>query len=86
MILGGMLACDGKPDFIDSRVDTFEHHGVFRDYLDIVQMKRPLELLDRYKIDHVLFHEQTPLAYLRERAPGWKVILHDGSYVLIERR
>lgn len=84
--LGGMLAFDGKPDFIDSRVDTFEHHGVFADYIDIVRIKRPLELLDRYKIDHVLFQEKTPLVYVLEHSPAWKVSSRDGSYVLMERR
>lgn len=84
--IGGKLAFEGKPDFMDSRVDTFEHHGVFQDYLDIARIKRPLELLDRYKIDHVLFQEQSPLVYLLERTPGWKVTLREGTYVLLARR
>jgi hypothetical protein len=83
--LGGMLTFQGKADFIDSRVDTFEHHGVFRDYLDLIQIRNPLELLNKYKIDHVLFEEQAPLVFVLERTTGWRVALRDGKFVLLER-
>jgi hypothetical protein len=69
--VGGVMAFS-KSSYIDSRLDTFEHHGVLGDYIDTMRIKRPLELLDRYHIDHVLFPEHTPLVYLLERQSGWR--------------
>ena len=87
--LGGIMAFDSKASYIDSRLDTFEHHGVLKDYLEAMRIQQPLEVLDRYGIDHVLFPEHTPLAYLLERMPGWRVEKREGEgsdfYVLLER-
>jgi hypothetical protein len=87
--LGGVMAFDSKSSYIDSRLDTFEHHGVLKDYLEAMRIQQPLEVLDRYGIDHVLFPEHTPLAYLLERMPGWRVEKREGEgsdfYILLER-
>ncbi len=87
--LGGYMAFTSKLDYIDSRLDTFEHHGILKDYIDVIQINQPLAVLDRYRIDHVLFLESTPLTYLLERADGWHVVQHEGSgkneYVLLVR-
>jgi hypothetical protein len=87
--LGGVMAFESKSSYIDSRLDTFEHHGVLKDYLEAMRIQQPLEVLDRYGIDHVLFPEHTPLAYLLERMPGWRVEKREGEgsdfYVLLER-
>jgi hypothetical protein len=54
-----------------------------------MRIQQPLEVLDRYGIDHVLFPEHTPLAYLLERMPGWRVEKREGAgddtYVLFGR-
>jgi hypothetical protein len=87
--LGGVMAFEHTPTFIDSRMDTFEHHGVFKDYLDIVQIKQPLEILAGDRLDHVLFPDDTPLVYLLERTPGWHIVSREGQgshrYVLLAR-
>ena len=87
--LGGVMAFESKSSYIDSRLDTFEHHGVLKDYLEAMRIQQPLEVLDRYGIDHVLFPEHTPLAYLLERMPGWRVEKREGEgsdfYILLER-
>lgn len=87
--LGGMMAFQSKPDFIDSRFDTFEHHGVMQDYLRIMQVDRPLPLLEGYGIDHVLVRDVQPLASLLQTMPGWHLEMKEkaweGSYVLYAR-
>ncbi|HZB89329.1 MAG TPA: hypothetical protein VE291_11760 [Terracidiphilus sp.] len=86
---GGPMDFESKPAFIDSRFDTFEHHGVMKDYLDIIQIKDSIRVLDRYRIDHVLIQEHQALAYLLEHSTGWRVVQSggegEGSWVLIAR-
>ena len=72
--IGGRMAFDSKPTFIDSRFDVFEHHGVLASYLQAMYMVRPLEVLDQYKIDHVLVTDSTPLAYLLKHTEGWTTV------------
>ncbi len=83
--LGGRLAYRGHKDFVDSRVDIFEHQGVFADYLDVLNVKRPLEVLDKYKIDHILFEQATPFVYVLEHAGGWHIVQREAKWVLLER-
>ena len=87
--LGGMMAFESRPSFIDSRLDTFEHHGVLQDYLGAMNQVGPLQILDRYKIDHVLVLQEQPIAYLLERTPGWTIARREqttgGEFVLLSR-
>jgi hypothetical protein len=87
--LGGVMALESKPDYIDARMDTFEHHGVVAKYMEAIQIVRPLEVLQEDGIDHVLFAAHTPLIYTLERTPGWAVVTREGrgddSYVLMAR-
>lgn len=77
--VAGMMDFDSKPVFMDSRNDVFEHHGVFQDFLAITNLGDPLRLLDAYRIDHVLIHANTPLAYLLERTKGWRIETSEGT-------
>jgi hypothetical protein len=77
--IGGMMDFQSKPTFIDTRWDTFEHHGVMNDYLDIFRTQDPLRVLDRYRIDHALIRKEAPLAYVLERTAGWSVLRMEGS-------
>jgi hypothetical protein len=87
--LGGMMAFESRPSFIDSRLDTFEHHGVLQDYLGAMNQVGPLQVLDRYKIDHVFVLQEQPIAYLLERTPGWTIARREqttgGEFVLLSR-
>lgn len=74
------------PVFIDSRVDIFEHHGVFKDYIDLTQLRGSLKILDKYDIRYVLFSRNAPLSYLLEHAAGWRIDYRDKTTVLFERR
>jgi hypothetical protein len=86
---GGMMALESKPHFFDTRDDTFEKHGVMQDLLSIMSLRQPLELLDKYRIDHALTHANSALAYLLERTPGWRIEKAEGTgndaYLLFAR-
>jgi hypothetical protein len=87
--LGGIMDLEGKPTFLDSRFDTFEHHGVFKDFLDIVYIRNTYADLDKYHIDHVLVNAKSSIAYMLLHQPGWKLAQTEGegdrSYDLIVR-
>jgi hypothetical protein len=87
--VGGMMDFNWKRTFIDTRWDTFEHHGVFNDYLDIFRLRNMLPLLAKYQIDHALLRKDEPLSYVLERTPGWNVVRIEGSgqdqYELFEK-
>ncbi len=73
------------PVFVDSRVDIYEYKGVFGDYLDAMGLVKPLEVLDKYHIQYVLFTKDKPLSYLLAHAPGWKIDYQDDNAMLFER-
>jgi len=86
-------------DFVDSRVDIFEYAGVLKDYLDFLGVDnldhRPNALLDKYKIQYVLFppsdssnplHAGGQLVYVLEHDPGWKTLYKDKVCILLERQ
>jgi hypothetical protein len=73
------------PVFVDSRVDIFEHHGIFKEYLDLTQLRNSFAILDRYSIRYVLFRKCAPLSYLLEHNPDWKIDYQDGTTILFER-
>jgi hypothetical protein len=71
--------------FADGRADIFIYNGVFEDYLKINQIDRPFELLDRYKIDYVLFPVDKHLDYLLDHSTAWRTIYQDKVVKLYER-
>ena len=73
-----------KP-FIDGRADIFVYNGTFDDYLKAAHIQAPFEILDKYKIDYVLFQPAQPLAYLLEHSAAWHPIYADKVAVLLER-
>ena len=88
-IVGGMMTFQSKPDFIDSRFDTFEHHGVLADYLKAMYLISPLEIFDQYHIDHVIVTDTMPVAYLLKHTAGWTIVKRektgDDTYVTFAR-
>ena len=84
---GGYLIWNARqiPVFVDSRVDIFEHNGVFKDYLDAMRLKETFRVFDTYSIRYVLFRKNEPLSYLLEHTPGWKVDYQDNTSILFER-
>jgi hypothetical protein len=73
-----------KP-FIDGRADIFVYNGVFDDFVKATTLSNSLEILDKYKIDYVLYEPKQPLTYLLEHSPGWRLLYSDNSTVLFQR-
>ena len=71
---GGRMAFQSRHSFIDSRFDIFEHNGVMLNYLRAMGLQDSLEILDQYRIDHVLILDTMPLSYLLEHTASWRVI------------
>jgi hypothetical protein len=84
---GGYLELNDRnlKTFVDSRVDIFEYAGVLQDYLDLLGLKQPKTILDKYKIRYVLFPHSEPLTYVLEHDPEWKEVYSDELSVLLER-
>ncbi len=74
------------PVFIDPRMDIFERNGTLQDYLDVVRLKRPTEVLGRYHVRYVLFGRDTPLVLLLKATHEWQVRYEDATTTLLERR
>jgi hypothetical protein len=71
--------------FVDPRTDIFVYNGGVDDYLKINAIDRPLELLDKYKIDYVLFPVNRPLTYVLDHSAGWRLIYEDKVAKLYQR-
>jgi hypothetical protein len=71
--------------FIDGRADIFEFSGAFQDYIDLVSLKMPEEILDKHGIRHVLFPPGQSLTYVLEHSPRWTVTYRDEVSVLLSR-
>jgi hypothetical protein len=84
---GGYLELNDRnvKTFLDSRVDIFEYAGVLQEYLDLLALKQPKPILDKYKIRYVLFPHGEALTYVLEHDPEWKEIYSDELSVLLER-
>ena len=83
---GGYLAYNAPhlAVFIDSRFDIFERNGTLKDYLDIIELKNSLSLLDKHQVRYVLFEKDAPLVYLLEQTNHWQSLYDDGSTILLE--
>ena len=75
--VGGMMAFQSKPTFIDTRFDSFEHLGVMRDSENILQGQDAFELMDKYRVDHALVKDNYPIAYLLQRSPAWTLVTRE---------
>ena len=85
MNMGGVMALAGKREFIDTRYDTFNQYGVLSDFLQAMYIYKTLEILKKYKIDHVLFEKGAPVVYLLMHSGGWKQIGEQNGFVLLAR-
>jgi hypothetical protein len=71
--------------FIDSRTDIFEYKGVLKDYFAISTFDESQELLNKYRIDYVLYPAHTPLAYFLANSARWECIYQDNQAVIYRR-
>lgn len=80
-----ILNCRDVPVFIDSREDVFENQGILRDYLDFINLKGSLELLEKHRIRYLLLPSNGAQAYFFEHVPEWHATYHDGLATVFER-
>jgi len=71
--------------FADGRTDIFVYSGVLNDYQKINTIEEPLELLDKYKIDYVLFPVNKHLSYVLDHSAAWRTIYEDKVVKLYQR-
>jgi hypothetical protein len=71
--VGGMMAFESKPSFIDTRFDSFEHLGVMKDARSILAGQNAFELMDKYRVDHALVKDDAALADLLEHSTAWRL-------------
>jgi hypothetical protein len=80
-----ILNCRDVPVFIDPRVDIFEHRGVFRDYLDVINLNGSLEVLDKYGVRYVVLDSHSAQAYFLDHVPQWHATYRDDVAIVFER-
>lgn len=87
--VGGMMAFESKPSFIDSRFDSFDQSGIMADYLSIVQGHNAFLLLDQYRVDHALVKDDLPITDLLRHSTGWREARREkawnGDYILFAK-
>lgn len=71
--------------FIDGRADIFVYNGVFEDFLKTRDLEKPFEVMDKYKIQYVLYPPNRPLAYLLQHSSDWRLVYSDKIAQLFER-
>jgi hypothetical protein len=71
--------------FADGRTDIFVYSGILEDYQKINTIEEPLELLDKYKIDYVLFPVNKHLTYVLDHSAAWRTIYEDKVVKLYQR-
>lgn len=80
-----ILQANDVPTFIDSRTDIFEYKGILKDYLDIIQMKDSLNVIDRYHARYVLFPPKDPVTYMLRQSTRWHLVFEDSRACVFER-
>ena len=71
--------------FAEPPTDIFVYNGVLDDYLKIIAIDRSFELLDKYKIEYVLFPVNRPITYVLDHSAGWRRIYEDHVVKLYQR-
>jgi len=71
--------------FADGRTDIFVYNHVFDDYLAFRNVKKPLEILEKYRIDYVLLSTSQSATRVIEQSQEWRIIYSDKLVKLFER-
>jgi hypothetical protein len=85
---GGWLGRElpGAKVYIDGRSDIYGDAPI-RGYAQAIALETdPGKLLDRYRVDHVVFWPDSALASWLERSSGWRRVYTDGQAAIWERR
>jgi hypothetical protein len=84
--LGGLLlfSLDSPPKvFIDGRADMYGEE-IFGDYVKIARLEPEFErLLEKYRVDWILFPESHPLIRYLVQTPRWQQVYTDGQVAIL---
>ncbi len=85
---GGYLAWNlpQQPIFIDTRADVFEETGLFKTYLDITEIKAPIDSYHHGEFRYALFAKDAPISILLYQSPNWTAEYQDDTSVLFRRK
>jgi hypothetical protein len=73
------------PVFIDTRTDVFETTGLLQNYVDLVNLRTPVDSYDDGEFRYVFFPKDTVLVAALKRSPGWSVVYQDDVAVILHR-
>lgn len=81
---GGYMLYNGHKVFIDGRADVYQgfinpQSQVMKDYVDIVELVRVEEILDKYKCKYVLHIKNGALSTYLQMHPDWKVLFESDA-------
>ncbi|MGD0324772.1 MAG: hypothetical protein ABSD45_13640 [Terriglobia bacterium] len=84
---GGYLCWNDRnfKEFIDSRADIFVYAGVFKEYIDLLGLENTTAILDKYRIQYVLFGPKEPVSVLLRHDRNWKVVFSGPTSLVFER-
>jgi hypothetical protein len=71
--------------FADGRTDIFVYNEVLADFLKITTIENSFELLDKYRIDYVLYTPGSSLSYVLDHSQTWRPLYVDATAKLFER-
>jgi hypothetical protein len=75
----------GAPVFIDDRVDMYPLR-VSRDYRALLRGRpQALSVLDRYRIDTVLWEQDLALTQILRLSPQWREVFRDRDWIIFRR-
>ncbi len=74
-----------QPIFIDTRADVFEQTGLLQSYMDLINLKLPVESFKQTKFRYVLFPKDSQIVAALSRSPNWTIEYQDDTAVLLHR-
>jgi len=74
-----------QPVFLDTRADVFEQTGLLQSYLDLIDLKTPIESFNQGQLRYVLFPKAAPIVAALSRSPDWTIEYQDDTAVLLHR-
>ena len=74
-----------QPIFIDTRADVFEQTGLLQSYMNLINLKTPVESFKPTKFRYVLFPRDSQIVAALSRSPNWTIEYQDDTAVLLRR-
>jgi hypothetical protein len=75
-----------QPVFIDTRTDVFEEAGLLKNYVDLVNLREPVDTFHNSEFQYVFFPVGTTLAESLKRSSNWSVVYQDDVAIIFKRK